>query len=171
MKTVFESLFTTKQIVRLKYPNGWVGWLNDKMSDDDDGKLTRFSTMDGRYIRGVIAYRANMPERHEAWRWWNSSPHKQRLVAPGLGPDQPEAPGKRQESSDHVVDVRASKHFPALCVAHPHEATACRTLIYSCVTIAADWDLDNPGSSRVCSGIQLAFRGGPDRDGVAGVRS
>ena len=47
MRSQFESLFTSKDIVRAKYPNGWVGWLNDKMSDDDDGRLTRFSTMDG----------------------------------------------------------------------------------------------------------------------------
>ena len=33
MRSLFESLFTTKDIVRAKYPNGWVGWLNDKMSD------------------------------------------------------------------------------------------------------------------------------------------
>ena len=46
MRSLFESLFTTKDIVRAKYPNGWVGWLNDKMSDDDDGRLTRFTTMD-----------------------------------------------------------------------------------------------------------------------------
>ena len=54
MISKFESLFTTKDIVRAKYPNGWVGWLNDKMSDDDDGKLTRFSTMDGRYMYIIV---------------------------------------------------------------------------------------------------------------------
>ena len=54
MKSVFESLFTTKDIVRAKYPNGWVGWLNNKMSDDDDGKLTRFTTMDGRYMYIIV---------------------------------------------------------------------------------------------------------------------
>ena len=54
MKSIFESLFTTKDIVRCKYPNGWVGWLNDKMSDDDDGKLTRFTTMDGRYMYVIV---------------------------------------------------------------------------------------------------------------------
>ena len=50
MRSQFESSFTSKDIVRAKYPNGWVGWLNDKMSDDDDGRLTRFTTMDGRYM-------------------------------------------------------------------------------------------------------------------------
>ena len=54
MRSNFESLFTTKDIVRSKYPNGWVGWLNNKMSDDDDGKLTRFTTMDGRYMYFVV---------------------------------------------------------------------------------------------------------------------
>ena len=54
MKGQFESLFTSKDIVRAKYPNGWVGWLNDKMSDDDDGCLTRFSTMDGSYMHIII---------------------------------------------------------------------------------------------------------------------
>ena len=54
MKSRFESLFTTKDLVRSKYPNGWLGWLNDKMSDDDDGKLTRFTTMDGRHMHDVV---------------------------------------------------------------------------------------------------------------------
>ena len=54
MISKFESLFTTKDLVRCKYPNGWVGWLNDKMSDEDDGKLTRFSTMDGRYMYIIV---------------------------------------------------------------------------------------------------------------------
>ena len=54
MISKFESLFTTKDLVRSKYPNGWVGWLNDKMSDEDDGKLTRFSTMDGRYMYIIV---------------------------------------------------------------------------------------------------------------------
>ena len=54
MRSLFESLFTTKDIVRAKYPNGWVGWLNDKMSDDDDGRLTRFTTMDGRYMYIIV---------------------------------------------------------------------------------------------------------------------
>ena len=54
MKSRFESLFTTKDLVRSKYPNGWIGWLNDKMSDDDDGKLTRFTTMDGRHMHYVV---------------------------------------------------------------------------------------------------------------------
>ena len=54
MKSRFESLFTTKDLVRSKYPNGWIGWLNDKMSDDDDGKLTRFTTMDGRHMHDVV---------------------------------------------------------------------------------------------------------------------
>ena len=57
MRSQFESLFTSKDIVRAKYPNGWVGWLNDKMSDDDDGKLTRLSTMDGRYMYFVVERR------------------------------------------------------------------------------------------------------------------
>ena len=54
MRSIFESLFTTKDIVRAKYPNGWVGWLNDKMSDDDDGRITRFTTMDGRYMYCIV---------------------------------------------------------------------------------------------------------------------
>ena len=54
MRSQFESLFTSKDIVRTKYPNGWVGWLNDKMSDDDDGRLTRFSTMDGSYMHIIV---------------------------------------------------------------------------------------------------------------------
>ena len=54
MRSLFESLFTTKDIVRAKYPNGWVGWLNDKMSDDDDDRLTRFTTMDGRYMYIIV---------------------------------------------------------------------------------------------------------------------
>ena len=54
MRSQFESLFTRKDIVRAKYPNGWVGWLNDKMSDDDDGRLTRFTTMDGRYMYCIV---------------------------------------------------------------------------------------------------------------------
>ena len=66
MRSLFESLFTTKDIVRAKYPNGWVGWLNDKMSDDDDGKLTRFTTMDGRYmyiiVERLIEYGFRPPE-------------------------------------------------------------------------------------------------------------
>ena len=66
MRSLFESLFTTKDIVRAKYPNGWVGWLNDKMSDDDDGRLTRFTTMDGRYmyiiVEGLIDYGFRPPE-------------------------------------------------------------------------------------------------------------
>ena len=66
MRSVFESLFTTKDIIRAKYPNGWVGWLNDKMSDDDDGRLTRFTTMDGRYmyivVEQLIGYGFRQPE-------------------------------------------------------------------------------------------------------------
>ena len=66
MRSLFESLFTTKDIVRAKYPNGWVGWLNDKMSDDDDGRLTRFTTMDGRYmyiiVERLIEYGFRPPE-------------------------------------------------------------------------------------------------------------
>ena len=66
MRSLFESLFTTKDIVRSKYPNGWVGWLNDKMSDDDDGRLTRFTTMDGRYmyiiVERLIEYGFRPPE-------------------------------------------------------------------------------------------------------------
>ena len=66
MISKFESLFTTKDLVRSKYPNGWVGWLNDKMSDDDDGGLTRFSTMDVRYmyviVERLISYGFRPPE-------------------------------------------------------------------------------------------------------------
>ena len=66
MISKFESLFTTKDLVRSKYPNGWVGWLNDKMSDEDDGKLTRFSTMDGRnmyiIVERLIEYGFRPPE-------------------------------------------------------------------------------------------------------------
>ena len=66
MRSQFESLFTTKDIIRAKYPNGWVGWLNDKMSDDDDGRLTRFTTMDGRYmyivVEQLIGYGFRQPE-------------------------------------------------------------------------------------------------------------
>ena len=66
MRSLFESLFTTKDIVRAKYPNGWVGWLNDKMSDDDDGRITRFTTMDGRYmyiiVERLIEYGFRPPE-------------------------------------------------------------------------------------------------------------
>ena len=66
MRSIFESLFTTKDIVRSKYPNGWVGWLNDKMSDDDDCKLKRFTTMDGRYmyiiVEQLIKYGFRPPE-------------------------------------------------------------------------------------------------------------
>jgi len=54
MRSQFESLFTSKDIVRAKYPNGWVGWLNDKMSNDDDSRLTRFSTMDGSYMHIIV---------------------------------------------------------------------------------------------------------------------
>jgi hypothetical protein len=54
MISKFESLFTTKDLVRSKYPNGWVGWLNDKMSDEDDGRLTRFTTMDVRHMHYVV---------------------------------------------------------------------------------------------------------------------
>ena len=49
----FESLFTTKDIVRKKYPGGWVGWINDGMSDDD-GQLTRFTTMSGHHMHNTI---------------------------------------------------------------------------------------------------------------------
>ncbi|MDA0762868.1 MAG: hypothetical protein O3A39_00400 [Proteobacteria bacterium] len=54
MISKFESLFTTKDLVRSKYPNGWVGWLNDKMSDEDDGCLTRFTTMVGRHMHHLV---------------------------------------------------------------------------------------------------------------------
>ncbi len=50
----FESLFTTKDIVRKKYPGGWVGWINDRMSDDDDGQLTRFTTMCGNHMQDIV---------------------------------------------------------------------------------------------------------------------
>ena len=66
MRSQFESLFTTKDIIRAKYPNGWVGWLNNKMSDDDDSNLTRFTTMDGRYmyivVEQLIGYGFRQPE-------------------------------------------------------------------------------------------------------------
>ena len=69
MRSLFESLFTTKDIVRAKYPNGWVGWLNDKMSDDDDGRLTRFTTMDVRYmyiiVERLIDYGFRPPELND----------------------------------------------------------------------------------------------------------
>ena len=56
MKSLFESLFTTKDIVRKKYPGGWVGWVNDNMSDEDDGRLTRFTTMDGRHMYSQVQH-------------------------------------------------------------------------------------------------------------------
>ena len=66
MKSLFESLFTTKEIIRAKYPNGWVGWLNDGMSDEDDGQLTRFTTMDGGHmhqiVEGLKSYGFKSPE-------------------------------------------------------------------------------------------------------------
>ena len=54
MLSYFDSLFTTKDIVRKKYPGGWVGWINDGMSDDDDGQLTRFTTMCGYHMHNTI---------------------------------------------------------------------------------------------------------------------
>ena len=54
MISKFESLFTTKDLVWSKYPNGCVGWLNDKMSDEDDGCLTRFTTMVGRHMHHLV---------------------------------------------------------------------------------------------------------------------
>jgi hypothetical protein len=54
MKSLFETLFTTKDIIRKKYPRGWTGWLNDRMSDEDDGQLTRFTTMDGRHMNKIV---------------------------------------------------------------------------------------------------------------------
>ena len=56
MKSLFESLFTTKDIIRKKYPGGWTGWINDKMSDEDDGELTRFTTMDGQNMYAKVQY-------------------------------------------------------------------------------------------------------------------
>ena len=56
MKSLFESLFTTKDIIRKKYPGGWVGWVNDNMSDEDDGELTRFTTMDGRHMYSKVQH-------------------------------------------------------------------------------------------------------------------
>ncbi len=50
----FESLFTTKDIVRKKYPGGWVGWINNGMSDEDDGQLTRFTTMCSKHMHNTI---------------------------------------------------------------------------------------------------------------------
>ena len=54
MKSLFESLFTTKNIISAKYPSGWNGWLNDGMSDEVEGELTRFTTMDGLYMHKVV---------------------------------------------------------------------------------------------------------------------
>ena len=54
MKSLFESLFTTKKIIISKYPNGWNGWLNDRMSDEVEGELTRFTTMDGLHMHKVV---------------------------------------------------------------------------------------------------------------------
>ena len=54
MKSLFESLFVTKKIIREKYPNGWTGWLNDGMSDEDDRYLTRFTTMDGLHMYNEV---------------------------------------------------------------------------------------------------------------------
>ena len=56
MKSLFESLFTTKDIIRKKYPGGWVGWVNDNMSDEDDGELTRFTTMDGQHMYAKVQH-------------------------------------------------------------------------------------------------------------------
>jgi|TARA_B100001093_G_scaffold198933_1_gene191154 hypothetical protein len=54
MKSLFESLFTTKDIIRKKYPGGWAAWINQGMSDEDDGQLTRFTTMDGRHMHTIV---------------------------------------------------------------------------------------------------------------------
>lgn len=54
MKSLFESLFTNKKIIISKYPNGWNGWLNDGMSDEVEGELTRFTTMDGLHMHKVV---------------------------------------------------------------------------------------------------------------------
>jgi hypothetical protein len=54
MKSLFETLFTTKDIIRKKYPKGWTGWLNEQMSDEDDGQLIRFTTMDGLHMHKVV---------------------------------------------------------------------------------------------------------------------
>ena len=54
MKSLFESLFTTKKIISAKYPSGWNGWLNDGMSDEVEGELTRFTTMDGLHMHKVV---------------------------------------------------------------------------------------------------------------------
>lgn len=54
MKSLFESLFTTKDVIRKKYPGGWSAWINQGMSDEDDGQLTRFTTMDGSHMHMVV---------------------------------------------------------------------------------------------------------------------
>ena len=54
MKSLLESLFTSKKIIISKYPNGWNGWLNDGMSDEIEGELTRFTTMDGLHMHKVV---------------------------------------------------------------------------------------------------------------------
>jgi hypothetical protein len=54
MNSLFESLFTTKDIIRKKYPTGWNGWLNDGMSDKIQGELTRCTTMDGLHMHKVV---------------------------------------------------------------------------------------------------------------------
>ena len=66
MNSLFESLFTTKDIIRKKYPSGWNGWLNDGMSDEIQGELTRFTTMDGlhmhKVVNDLISYGFEQPE-------------------------------------------------------------------------------------------------------------
>ncbi len=54
MKSLFETLFTTKNIISAKYPSGWNGWLNDGMSDEVEGELTRFTTMDRLHMHKVV---------------------------------------------------------------------------------------------------------------------
>ena len=66
MKSLFESLFTTKNIISAKYPGGWNGWLHDGMSDKVEGELSRFTTMDGlhmhKVVNDLISYGFEQPE-------------------------------------------------------------------------------------------------------------
>ena len=54
MKSLFESLFTTKDIIRSKYPGGWGEWLNNGILHEVEGELVRFSTMDGLHMHKVV---------------------------------------------------------------------------------------------------------------------
>ena len=49
---------------------GWTGWVNDKMSDDDERELTRFTTMDGQYMYAKVQHLIKngfMPPRVGEW--------------------------------------------------------------------------------------------------------